>query len=268
MRFVIKVGTGLLTNEDHQLNVAFLKRFIGDLAAMHADGHEIVIVSSGAVAAGRTSITFNHEDSSIPYRQTLAAVGQVMLMKTYDRYFEKHNVVVAQALLTNYDFVNKENSKNTRNVFELLLKKNVIPIVNENDVTTIAELQFGDNDMLSAKTAALINADFLIIVTSVDGLFTADPRKHPEAKFIPVVERIDAKIKKLAQGAGDKNSRGGMKTKLQAAEYVTEHGTPMFIVNGTNKSILKNIFKFCKQYSDEWKEALPDLPVGCTFFTE
>lgn len=241
MRFVIKLGTSLLTNERGQLNVDFLRSVISQIAALKKESHEIVLVSSGAVAAGRSELQFEREKKNIPFRQALAAVGQGLLMKTYHDFFAKHGVTVAQALLTNYDFVNRENFLNTKNVFEVMLKQGVIPIVNENDVTTIAELKFGDNDMLSAKTAAMISADYLIILTDVDGLFLEDPKNNPNAKLVRVVERIDEKVRKLAGGARSKSSLGGMVTKLDAAEYVTSVGISMFIANGGREGILEKI---------------------------
>lgn len=241
MRFVIKLGTSLLTTEQHQLDVAFLKNIVSQITALKKAGHEIVLVSSGAVAAGRSELKFEREKKNIPFRQALAAVGQGLLMKTYHDFFAKEGFSVAQALLTNYDFTNRENFLNTKNVFEVMLKKSVIPIVNENDVTTIAELKFGDNDMLSAKTAAMVSADYLIILTDVDGLFREDPKKNPHAELITVVEKIDDSVKKLAGGARSFSSLGGMVTKLEAAEYVTSVGIPMFIANGKQEKILNAI---------------------------
>lgn len=247
MRFVIKLGTSLLTTEQHQLDVVFLKNIVSQITALKKAGHEIVLVSSGAVAAGRSELKFEREKKNIPFRQALAAVGQGLLMKTYHDFFAKEGFSVAQALLTNYDFTNRENFLNTKNVFEVMLKKSVIPIVNENDVTTIAELKFGDNDMLSAKTAAMVSADYLIVFTDVDGLFREDPKKNPHAELITVVEKIDDSVKKLAGGARSFSSLGGMKTKLEAAEYVTSVGIPMFIANGRRENILGVIASAAKQ---------------------
>lgn len=264
MRFVIKIGTSLLTTPNHELDVNFLKRLIGDIAAIKKQGHEIVLVSSGAVAAGKSEMQFEREKKNIPFRQVLAAIGQGVLMKTYHDFFAQHKMVVAQALLTNYDFTNRENFLNTKNVFGLLLEKNVIPIVNENDVTTIAELKFGDNDMLSAKTAAMVSADFLIILTDVDGLFLEDPKNNPHAKLIPVVKKVDESVKKLAGGARSASSLGGMVTKLEAAEYVTSVGIHMFIAGGRREGILREIAAFCAE-KDMLRQALQDSFRG-TFF--
>ncbi len=245
MRFVIKIGTSLLTTSEHQLDGDFLRRIVAEISALHKQNHEVVIVSSGAVAAGRGEMSFDRAKKNIPYRQALAAVGQGLLMKTYHDFFAQHGVVVAQALLTNYDFVNRENFLNTKNVFEVLLKQKSIPIVNENDVTTIAELKFGDNDMLSAKTAAMVSADYLVILTDVDGLFLEDPKNNPDAKLIPVVKKVDESVKQLAGGARSSKSLGGMVTKLEAAQYVTSAGISMFIAHGRREHILDAIVGFC-----------------------
>lgn len=241
MRFVIKIGTSLLTTSGHRLDEDFLQTVIADIAAVHQQGHEIVIVSSGAVAAGRSEMPAPREKKNIPFRQALAAVGQGLLMKTYHDFFARHGIAVAQALLTNYDFINRENFLNAQNVFGLLLKQKAIPIVNENDVTTVAELKFGDNDMLSAKTAAMVSADALLILTDVDGLFLEDPKRNPRARLVEAVEKIDDSVKKLAGGARSKSSLGGMVTKLEAAQYVTSAGIPMFIGSGRRNGIVREI---------------------------
>lgn len=240
-----------------------MKRVIGEIADIKQKGNDVVIVSSGAVAAGRSEMSFEKEKKNIPYRQALAAIGQGILMKTYHDFFARQGIAVAQALLTNYDFTNRENFLNTKNVFELLLKQNAVPVVNENDVTTVAELKFGDNDMLSAKTAAMVSADFLIILTDVDGLFLEDPKNNPHAKLIPVVEKVDESVKKLARGARSTSSLGGMVTKLEAAEYVTSVGIPMFIVSGRQEGVLRKIVAFCEK-KDMLRQAKHDMKA--TFF--
>jgi len=264
MRFVIKVGTSLVTNEDYTLNAGFLRTMASQIARMQGMGHEVVIVSSGAVAAGRSCIKIEHEKKSIPFRQALAAIGQGILMKTYDRFFHKYGINVAQGLLTNYDFANRANFFNTKNVFELLLKKKVIPIVNENDVTTIAEIKFGDNDILSAKTASMISADFLVLLTDVDGLFSADPKENPDAVLLNFVDKIDEKITSVAGGARSGNSRGGMITKVRAAQYSTEEGTHMFIVNGHAKKIIAKVAEFCEKFAAYNEEVLVAKNAGST----
>lgn len=237
----------MVADERHQLNVKFLRGLTAQVALMKNQGHKAVLISSGAVAAGRSEVKFKRGEKDIPFRQALAAVGQGVLMKTYHDFFKRRGITVAQALLTNYDFANRENFLNSKNVFKLLLEHDVVPIVNENDVTTIAELKFGDNDILSAKTAVMIQADFLIIMTDVDGLCSADPRQNPDAELIPVVHKIDSSIRGIAKGARGRHSRGGMTTKIAAAEYATSAGTPMFIVNGKKKGILIKTVEFCER---------------------
>lgn len=255
MRFVFKIGTALLTNDDGTLNVVFLRGVIAQMAEIQKQGNEVVLVSSGAVASGRSELHFEHEKKNLPFRQALAAVGQGVLMETYRTLFKKHGVTVAQALLTNYDFVNRENFLNTKNVFLLMLSNGVIPVVNENDVTTIAELKFGDNDMLSAKTAGMISADYLCILTDVDGLFEEDPRKNPDAKFIATVAVIDDTVRARAGGAASGKSTGGMITKIAAAEYITSVGTPMVIVSGRKKDILARAVELCKKHAAHEKKS-------------
>lgn len=258
MRLVIKVGTSLLTDEKGELNRNFIHHFVAQIAGLRKEGHELVIVSSGAVAAGRSEISFEREKKNIPFRQVLAACGQGILMKTYYDFFKKHAISVAQALLTNFDFVNRENFLNTKNVFELLLSKKVIPIVNENDVTTIAELKFGDNDMLSAKTAAMISADLLVIFTDVEGLFSGNPRYDKKAQFIPVVPKVDEKVFSYAKGAASERSKGGMITKLQAAKYATGAGVDVLITKGADPGLLQKIIA--------WVAETRGNPPAGTFF--
>ena len=245
MRLVIKIGTSLLVDGQYRLDLDFLRNFAEKVAAIKQKGHEIVIVSSGAVASGRSELRFECENKNIPCRQVLAAVGQGLLMKIYYDFFKKRGIAVAQALLTNYDFVNRENFLNTKNVFELLLKRGIVPIVNENDVTAVAELKFGDNDMLSAKTAAMVSADCLCIFTDVDGFFEEDPKNNPGAKLIPVVKKIDDAARRSAGGTCSLLSLGGMITKLEAAQYVTSAGIPMFILNGASVEAFEKLMKFC-----------------------
>ena len=267
MRFVIKIGTSLLNAPDHKLDKKFLQRFVEQVVRVHQAGHDVIIVSSGAVASGRPHLKIDHENSQIPYRQALAAVGQVMLMKSYQELFAAHKVSVAQALLTNLDFVNRQNLINTKNVFALLLKHRIVPIVNENDVTTIAELKFGDNDMLSAKTAGLVAADYLILLSDVDGLYDSDPRKNPKAKFVSVVPKITPTLTRGASGALSQNSRGGMVTKLKAAQYTGALGIPMFIAQGKAPKIIDYIASFCVKRQDELKTGSTLVqPKHCTFF--
>ena len=241
MRLVIKIGTSLLTNNKCQLDTVFLRGFIEQIADLKHAGHQIVIVTSGAVACGRSEIDFKREKKSIPFRQALAAIGQGILIETYRNFFKKYHIAVAQALLTGLDFTRRENFLNTKNVFELLLEKGVIPIVNENDVTTIEALKFGGNDILSAYVAAMISADYLVIMTDVEGLLD-------KGKVIPVVSKIDDSIRSLAGGAKSRHSIGGMAAKIEAAQYAVSACVSMFIVGGRHKDILKKVVDSCKTF--------------------
>lgn len=246
MRITVKVGTSLLTDSKNRLNLAFLRAFTAETARLWKQGHEIIIVSSGAVAAGRGRIS-SRGAKDLPIRQALAAVGQGILIRAYQKFFDKYRITAAQTLLTNYDFKDRKNFHNAKNVFSALLRRRVIPIVNENDVTAVEELTFGDNDMLSAHTAAMVHADFLCILTDVNGLFTEDPKRNPKAKIVPVVSKVTRKIHAFASGARSENSMGGMITKLRAAEFVTKHGIPMFIANGRRLKALEDIASFFRK---------------------
>ena len=264
MRIVVKIGTSLVTDESHRLNLSFLRGFVEQVSALHAARNQIVIVSSGAVAAGRGEFKVKREKRTIPFRQALAAVGQGAIMQIYREMFAHRGVAVAQALLTNYDFTNRENFLNAKNVFDLLLAAGAIPVVNENDVTTVAELKFGDNDMLSAKTAAMVGADFLCILTDVDGLFSQDPKKNPEkARLINIVQKINESVRALAGGAASKHSLGGMVTKLEAAHYAVSAGISVFIASGHRPGALSEIADFFK--NREARTQAGRLP-SATFF--
>ncbi|MBI4994606.1 glutamate 5-kinase [Candidatus Peregrinibacteria bacterium] len=239
MRIVVKVGTSLLTDKHYQLDRVFIRNLVKQIAEMERAGHKVILVSSGAVASGRQELSIKHEKKNIPFRQALAAVGQGLLIETYRKFFKKYRISVAQALLTSLDFTRRENFLNTKHVFELLLEKGVVPIVNENDVTTIEALTFGGNDMLSAYVAAMVSADYLVIFTDVDGLLS-------KGKVVPVVEKIDDSVKALAGGARSRHSIGGMTAKLEAAKYAVSSCVSMFIVNGRRKNILKKVVESCE----------------------
>lgn len=239
-RIIAKVGTALVTNENNSLNEAFLKSFVSQVAELKKSGINVVIVTSGAVASGRSELHLKREDN-IPVKQALAAVGQSILMNTYRDLFSKYKISVAQVLLTNLDFKNRESFINTRNTLDLLMRFSVIPIINENDVTAYAEIKFGDNDNLSAKLAAMVNADALIILTTVKGFYTDDPTKNPDAELIREIKTIDGKIKKSAKGAASAKTLGGMASKLAAAEFTAQSGIKTYIACGRDENILHKI---------------------------
>jgi glutamate 5-kinase len=214
------------------------------VAAVHEQGAEVVIVTSGAVAAGRQCIKANHSLKGVPLRQVLAAVGQARLMKTYEEIFEKHNITVAQALLTKTDITDRSGYLNARNTFMSLLEIGIVGIVNENDVVAVDELvesRFGDNDNLSAMVANLVDADLLIILTDIAGLYTADPHLHPEACLIPEVSDINSAIDAMVGDTSGKLGTGGMLTKIEAARLATASGVAVIIAGGRENEVITRL---------------------------
>lgn len=239
-RFVIKLGTNLLTGDGEHLDLQVLADLIGQVAQLHRQGLEVIIVSSGAIACGRHKLGLTKERKDIPFRQVLAAVGQSHLMQAYDHLFSGHDITIAQTLLTRADISERLGYLNARNTLLALLELKVIPVVNENDVVAIDELEgirFGDNDNLSALVANLVDADLLILLGDVAGLYTRDPSRDPDAKLIPKVERIDAAIERLAGGASG-GGTGGMVTKLEAAKLATASGVAVVIADGREPDII------------------------------
>lgn len=242
MRFVVKIGSNLLTNEDNSLNTEFIQHIVDQVAELHKKGHEPIIVTSGAVASGRKSITPFRESKNIPYRQALAAVGQTFLLETYQKSFSKYGIVIGQVLLTMVDFEHQRNFLSTRNTMNLLLKMRVVPILNENDVTTFDEIKFGDNDNLSARVAGLLNADRLLLLTDVDGVYDSNPKQNKNAKCIPVIERVDDATLALADGRSSKGM-GGMESKLKAARFAMEAGVDVWITGGKKPNVIIDLIE-------------------------
>ncbi len=243
-RVVLKVGTNLLTAGTEQLDLEVMAGLVGQIARLRQRGVEVVLVSSGAVAAGRHRLHQAVDRPDLPLRQVWAAVGQSLLMDAYDQLFRWHDVTIAQALLTRSDLQNRVSYLNARNTFLGLLALGAVPIVNENDVVAVDELadvRIGDNDTLSALVAGLVEADVLVLLTDIDGLYSADPRRHPNAELIPLVERIDATIEGLAGGTTSSRAIGGMVTKIQAAKLATAAGVAVVIVNGQTPDVLARL---------------------------
>jgi glutamate 5-kinase len=243
-RIVAKFGTNLLTGGIGHLEFNIMSSLAEQVAQLHQQGHEVIIVSSGAVAAGRQKLGTVKERKDIPFKQVLASVGQSQLMNAYEQLFSRHNIVLAQALLTRSDLVDRAGYLNARNTLLALIELGVICIVNENDVVAtdeLGELTFGDNDNLSAMVANLVDADLLVLLTDIDGLYTADPQCNPRAKLIPKVEKIDAEIERLAGGTASSCGVGGMITKLEAAKLATASGVTVVIANGRKPDALKQI---------------------------
>ncbi|ADQ41149.1 glutamate 5-kinase [Caldicellulosiruptor acetigenus I77R1B] len=242
-KVVVKVGTSTVTYPTGKLNLSRLEKLARVLSDIKNEGRDVVLVTSGAVASGlgRLGLTKNHKTTQ--EKQALAAIGQGILMQIYEKLFGEYGVVVAQVLLTK-DVVDEEKKMlNVKNTFEYLFKYGAIPIVNENDVVAIEELEFGDNDTLSAYVATIIDADLLIILSDIDGLYSCDPRLDKNAQLIKEVFEIDSYIESIAGGAGTVNSTGGMQTKIEAAKIAMQHGIPMVIANGENPSVVKEILE-------------------------
>lgn len=243
-RLVAKFGTNLLTGGTSRLDLDIMTSLVEQVAKLHKQGHEVIIVSSGAVAAGRQKLGLTKERKDIPFKQVLASVGQNQLMHTYEQFFSQHNITVAQALLTKSDLSDRAGYLNARNTLLALIELGVICIVNENDVVAtdeLGELKFGDNDNLSAMVANLVDADLLALLTDIDGLYTADPQRDSDAKLIPKVERIDAKIERLASKTTSPHGVGGMTTKIEAAKLATSSGVTVVIANGRKPDILRQV---------------------------
>lgn len=234
MRLVVKIGTSTLTYETGRLNI----RRAGDLCRVLGDlknaGHEIIIVSSGAIAMGVGKLALKERPQDIPTKQAAAAVGQSELMDTYDRLFSEYHHTVAQILLTGDDFEHADRLANFHNTILRLLELGVIPVINENDTIATDEIKVGDNDTLSAMVAVSVNADLLILLSDIDGLYTADPHRCADAKLIPEVREITDEIRALGGGKGSALGTGGMKTKLNAAELCMQNGVDMGILNGSD----------------------------------
>lgn len=237
-RLVVKVGTSVLTAGSPHLSPRRMLEIARQLAHLHESGGDVILVSSGAIAAGREQLDDPDLGRNIPVKQMLAAIGQPRLMHAYADIFALFEIHVAQVLLTSSDFRNRQRYLNARDTLEALLERRIIPIVNENDTVTTDEIKLGDNDNLSALVANLVDADLLVLLTDQPGLFTTDPRSDPEARLINVVEHIDAKLWESAGGAGSPMGTGGMLTKLQAAQLATRSGTTVVIAQGEHPDIL------------------------------
>ena len=242
-RVVVKAGTSVLTNNSDRLDMEVLESLTRQVAQLRRLGAEVLLVTSGAIAAGRQLIGKGHQRRDIPFRQVLAAVGQGNLLKTYEALFASHGVTVAQALLTWNDLSDRQRYLNIRSTLTTLMGLGIVPILNENDVVAVDEIgeNFGDNDHLSALVANLVDAELLITLTDTDGLYTADPRYHPEASLLRTVERIDESVVAMAGKEHSASSRGGMPAKLAAAHQVTLSGIAMVICRGTEQNAILRV---------------------------
>ncbi len=242
MRIVIKVGTSTLAYPSGRLNIRHTDNLVRAWCDIQNSGVQLIIVSSAATGLGVGKLHIE-KPKDIITKQAAAAVGQCELMYIYDQLFRAYNHTVAQMLLTWEDFDHENRRKNLQNTLERLLELNVIPIINENDPVSCEEYSLGDNDTLAALVATCINADLVILMSDIDGLYTADPHKNPNAKLIPVVENINEEIEKLAGGTGSTLGTGGMYTKIMAAKKATSAGVDMIITNGSNAEVLYDIME-------------------------
>lgn len=241
-RIVIKVGTSTLTHETGLVNIRRIESLVKVLSDIKNSGKDVILVSSGAIAVGMGKLGQRKKPDDTPSKQAVAAIGQCELMYMYDKLFSVYNHNVAQVLLTRDIIENDERKQNCVNAFKKLLEMNTIPVVNENDTVSVEEIEFGDNDTLSALVAELTEADALVIMSDIDGLYDADPREQPDAKLISRIDVIDEDVIKKAGGAGSARGTGGMLTKIHAAQTACAAGIDMVIINGKNPELLYKLF--------------------------
>ncbi|MCI5500835.1 MAG: glutamate 5-kinase [Lachnospiraceae bacterium] len=243
-RIVVKVGTSTLTHKTGMLNIRRVEQLVKTLADLQNAGHEVILVSSGAIGLGMGKLGLREKPKDTPGKQACAAVGQCELMYLYDNLFSEYSITVAQMLLTKYILL-EDRRKNVENAMERIVSQGVIPIINENDTVAIDELELevGENDSLAAIVAKIAKADLLIIMSDIDGLYDKDPHKYDEAELIPVVNEITDEIRGLAGGAGTKLGTGGMITKINAVEIAYEAGIDVVLMNGQHPKALYDLFE-------------------------
>jgi glutamate 5-kinase len=239
-RLVIKIGSSLVASRETGLSSDRIQRLAAEIAACKV-GREILVVSSGAIVSGIKKLELREYPKSLPVKQAAAAVGQSRLMWAYEKAFERLGLKVAQILLTHQDLADRRRFLNARHTLQTLIGFGVIPIINENDTVAVDEIRFGDNDALAAQVAHLIDADLLIILSDVDGLFTEDPRQTPSASLIPVIHEITDDIERRAGVSSTFEGTGGMATKVRAAKKVADYGVPTLVLNGTTPQLLSSV---------------------------
>ncbi len=252
MRVVVKIGTSTLAHTGGRLNIRRVEELCRVLSDLKNSGHEIILVSSGAIGMGVGKLLLKERPSDIPTKQAAAAVGQCELMYTYDRLFQQYHHTVAQILLTGSDFRHDDRYHNFQNTMKRLLELEVLPIINENDTIATEEIKVGDNDTLSAMVAVSVEADRLILLSDIEGLYTADPHKDPNAILIHEVRVLDDDVMALGGGAGSDLGTGGMRTKLHAAQLCMDAGCEMVIMSGAKPLLLYDLFD--------------GIPVGTRFY--
>ncbi|HHV72435.1 MAG TPA: glutamate 5-kinase [Clostridia bacterium] len=240
-RIVVKVGTSTLTYETGKINFQIIDKIACQIANLMNQGREVILVTSAAISVGVSKFGLAQKPESVPEKQAMAAVGQGILMQYYEKFFSEYGQIVAQVLLTKEDVIDRKKYLNIRNTLFTLLKYRVVPIINENDTVAVDEIKFGDNDTLSALVASVVEADLLIILSDIDGLFTADPKTDPQAKLIEVVDELTPEIESLAGGVGSWRGSGGMTTKIQAAKIGVNSNVSVVIANGADPTVIEKI---------------------------
>lgn len=240
-KIVVKVGTSLLAYENGKLNLQRMEKLVRVLADLSNSGREVVLVSSGAVAVGVGMIGLAKKPDTLVQKQALAAIGQVGLIRLYQKFFDEYNLIVAQVLLTRDGLENSLRRKNARNTLHELIKMGIIPVINENDTVITDEIEFGDNDTLSAAVATLIQADLLLILTDTDGVFTADPHIHHSAQKVHKVMKASEDLKDIDLKGRSKMGSGGMASKIAAAELCREHNVDVVIADGADPSTITDV---------------------------
>ena len=241
MRIVVKVGTSTLSHATGNMNIRRVEKLCKVLSDVKNAGHEVILVSSGAIGMGGGKLSLKERPGDIPTKQAAAAVGQCELMYTYDRLFGEYNHTVAQLLVTGDDVADDTRRAHFHNTLYRLLELGALPVINENDTIATDEIVIGDNDTLSAIVARTVNADLLVLLSDIDGLYTADPKADPGARLIPMVAGVTPEIEALAGGKGSALGTGGMVTKLRAARIAGEAGIDMVIANGENPALIYDI---------------------------
>ena len=243
-RIIIKIGSSSLTHQQTgALDLTKLEILIREICNIKNMGKDVILVSSGAIAVGSRSVGFHEKPKKLEEKQACAAIGQAKLMMIYQKLFSEYGHMAAQVLMTKNTITNDESRKNAYNTFQELLKLGAIPIVNENDTVSTYEIQFGDNDTLSALVASLVGADLLILLSDIDGLFTDDPHHNPNAEFIHVVENLDENLMRMGKDTSSAVGTGGMSTKLSAAKIATTSGADMIIANGDDFHIIHKLLQ-------------------------
>ena len=240
-RIVVKVGTSTLLYPNGKINLYRIEHLARELSDLASQGREVILVTSCAIGAGMVRMGLSERPDSMQEKQALASVGQVLLMHLYDKFFTEYGQVAGQVLLTKENFANHNQYINARNTLMAMLKSGIIPVINENDAVTVAEVKIGDNDTLSATVAAIVDADVLIILSDIDGVYDANPQTHPEAKLLSEIKEITSGVEAMAGGAGSAVGTGGMATKIEAAKIATAAGVTMFIASGGENGMLGRI---------------------------